>query len=238
MLYDFGRLPSALCWGSALLARAPKVDLVDSTESIFNGGIGAMAVTPVLAGAAGVLQVLGKAVRPTVEKWYAVAHMFCWLTCLLCSGSDGLDVRCMGGILRSMESSGLCGHFGEPSLLVLVEMQLEIGPGVICFVLVVPGFNGVREDASFAECKESELDGGAVRDGLQDPNGSISHALHPTIFGSILPSPVVLQARSNVGGHSPTPDLLSSRLYSDLPATIHLLPLVASSFRQRESYAR
>lgn len=67
MLYYFYRLPSSLGWGSALFARVPEVDLVDSTESIFNGGVGAMTFTLVVAGAGGVFHVLGKPVRPAVE---------------------------------------------------------------------------------------------------------------------------------------------------------------------------
>jgi len=58
MLYYFGRLPSILCGGSALLAGASKVDFVDTSESILNGGIGAMSFTLVLTSFAGVLQIL------------------------------------------------------------------------------------------------------------------------------------------------------------------------------------
>ena len=143
MIYDFFRLPSSLCWGAALFSRASKIDFVDSTESIFNSGVGAMAFTLVLACAAGMFQVLGKAVSPAIKKRDAVADVVRGLTCLLGSGSACLDVWCMGGVLRPMESSGLGGHFGEPSFFVLIEVQLEVGPGVVCLIFVVPGFDGM-----------------------------------------------------------------------------------------------
>jgi hypothetical protein len=60
MCYGFARLPSLLCcWDSALLARTTEVDFVNSSESIFDGGVGAMAFTLVVAGFTGVLQGFG-----------------------------------------------------------------------------------------------------------------------------------------------------------------------------------
>jgi hypothetical protein len=64
-------------------------------------------------------------------------------------------------------------------------MQLEVWPGVVCFILVMSGFNGVREeDSGFAEGKENELDGGAIRDGLTALGGNGSDNLY--IFPKVL----------------------------------------------------
>jgi hypothetical protein len=51
MCYGFTRLPSLICcWDSALLARTTEVDFVNSSKSIFDGGVSAMAFN--LVGAA------------------------------------------------------------------------------------------------------------------------------------------------------------------------------------------
>ena len=90
MLNYFIRLPSPLGWGAALFARSAEVDFVDASEAIFDGGVRAVALDLVLAGAAGVFQVFGKAVRPAVEEGGVIAHVGGrGLTCLLCGGSDG-----------------------------------------------------------------------------------------------------------------------------------------------------
>ena len=59
MVYYFNRLPSSLSGGTAWLARMAEIDFVNSSESVVNSGVGAMAFTLVVAGAAGVFQVLG-----------------------------------------------------------------------------------------------------------------------------------------------------------------------------------
>ena len=124
-------------------------------------------LTLVLAGAAGVLQVLGKAVRPAVEEGDAIAHMGVrGLTCLLNGGSVGLGIRCVRGVLGSMEAGSLCSQFCKPSFFVFVEMELKVRPCVVGFIFIIPGFDGVGVDTGFAEGKQCELDCGAIRDGL------------------------------------------------------------------------
>jgi len=117
--------------------------------------------------------------------------VFRGLTCLLGSCSDGGVIGWVRGVLGSMETGGLGCQFSKTSFLVLVKMQLEVGPGVIGFVFVGPSFDGMGIDSSFAKGKKRQLDGGSVRDWFAALGGDGAHDfdIFPKIFHRVVRLP-------------------------------------------------
>jgi hypothetical protein len=148
-MVDFvSRLPSSLPRDSAWLARAAEIDLVNSAESVVNGGVWAMAFTLCVAGATGVVRALRETVRPAIEEWNTIA--FIQVLGLTLGGcSEGLVIRNSCGILGAVKAGRLSCQLFESSLLVFVEVQLEICPGMFSVIFIVPGFNGVGMYAGF-----------------------------------------------------------------------------------------
>jgi hypothetical protein len=111
----------------------------------------------VAASRIGVLCVARKSMCPAIIKLNAVAiESGCGISFAAAVGIFftawcGRRSGCRSDAISAVESSSTCGHFAMTLLFMLGEMEHKIGPGVVCFVLVIPSGYGVIVDTSFLE---------------------------------------------------------------------------------------